>query len=322
MMALVAKLIKLVRKGRWWIARQAVPPRRAAVPTGRIDAPRLALQDLLGASVRTVRHAVRQDYGMAASAIAFSSFLSLLPMLAMIILTYGQFIAAERVLADVRSLISLLPDDVRRFVNGWLIETITRREGQGWTLLLSTIVTIYSATRAGRSVIGGLNLATGVVVPRKFLAKRLAAIGIVLFGAALMLMALFLTSALAFAKRYAPQLLAGAASIWTVMLWVALALAASGVTALIYRHVPARQPPGWRQVATGSIFATAAWIFTTAAFGLYLGSFGTYHQTYGSIGAIVALQLWLFLSAMILLIGARLNVEVEALFRQRTWRQA
>src|SRR5690606_6330314 len=83
------------------------------------------------------------------------------------------------------------------------------------------------------------------------------------------------------------------------------------VIALIYRYAPDRPHADWRWLTPGSAFATVTWIAATFAFAFYVRNFSNYNATYGSLGAVIILLTWLYLSAYILLLGAELNEVLE-----------
>ncbi len=276
------------------------------------DSPwRLGRRAWLASAIRTVQGAIDDDYGMVASAIAFSTFLALLPLLAAIVLVYGLVVPSDRVAQNVHTLLFILPNDTRVFIGNWLIEAITRREGREFGLLLAIAVAVLAALRAGRTIISGLNLAFGVQRPRSFLRRRIVALLVVLCGATLVLTALFSISALAWLERVLPPGVSAILPALRIGFWSMATIGAAGTLTCIYRYAPNRpSPPNWRWMVPGALAATVMWLAATITFGAYLASFGTTRQTYGSIGAIIVLQLWLFLSGFILLLGAKLNVEL------------
>lgn len=261
--------------------------------------------------MRTARAAHANRFGMIASSIAFFSFLALLPLLGAIAFAYGMFTEPEQVVQDVRTLVQILPGSARQLVGSWLVETIRESEGRGVGLVLSAALALYSAMRAGQAMIAGLNIASGVVGARGFFGKRVASLLMVLSGSALILVALFALSALAFLERLVPQGYGTLVPILRTIFWSAATIGAGLALLVIYRYAPARAPPSFRRAAPGAVCATLAWLAATVAFGYYLGSFGPYQRTYGSLGAVIVLQIWLFLSAYILLLGAALNAELE-----------
>ncbi len=90
-------------------------------------------------------------------------------------------------------------------------------------------------------------------------------------------------------------------------------LAAVGVLGLaaLYRYSPDRDAPAWRWVTPGALVATVLWLVGSVAFSFYVNNFGTYNETYGTLGAVVVLLLWLFLTAYAIVLGAELDAEAE-----------
>lgn len=90
-------------------------------------------------------------------------------------------------------------------------------------------------------------------------------------------------------------------------MFVGLALA----LACIYRFGPSREAPRWRWITWGSVAATALWIVASALFSWYAANFGTFDKTYGSLGAVIGFMTWLWISAIVILLGAELDAEME-----------
>ena len=260
---------------------------------------------------RIVHDARAHRYGMVASSIAFFSFLALLPFLAAVALAYGMMTEPARVVEDVRSLIQVVPGEARHLIGQWLVEAITRSDGRGVGLVVSSTLSLLSAMRAGQSVIAGLNIAYGVEGGRGFFGKRAASFVMVSCGSGLILAALFALSALAFTERLVPEGYSSVVAILRTLFWTIATIGAGAALLVIYRFAPARKPPAWRLVAPGAVAGTLLWLLATVGFGYYIGSFGRFDRTYGSIGAVIVLQIWLFLSAYALLLGAKLNSELE-----------
>ena len=83
------------------------------------------------------------------------------------------------------------------------------------------------------------------------------------------------------------------------------------VLALIYRYAPSRDEPKWRWISWGSVFAAVGWLVFSAAFSFYAANFGTFNKTYGSLGAVIGFMLWIWLSVTVILLGGKLNAEIE-----------
>ncbi len=112
--------------------------------------------------------------------------------------------------------------------------------------------------------------------------------------------------------RTIPQMLAVSPR-WLLHLlpWPVLGAAAVGGLALLYRFGPARRPAEWPWLRIGALAATVLWLVGSAAFAFYVANFGSYNETYGSVGALVVLLMWFYLSAYVVIVGAELNSEIE-----------
>ncbi|MEW6272903.1 MAG: YihY/virulence factor BrkB family protein, partial [Thermodesulfobacteriota bacterium] len=93
--------------------------------------------------------------------------------------------------------------------------------------------------------------------------------------------------------------------------WPILAVAAVAGLAALYRVAPSREPAEWPWLRVGAIVATVLWLIGSAGFSVYVANFGSYNETYGSVGAIVVLLMWLWVSAYVVILGAELNSEIE-----------
>jgi membrane protein len=93
---------------------------------------------------------------------------------------------------------------------------------------------------------------------------------------------------------------------WAVLLGLLLV----GLAA-IYRFGPSRAKARWRWVTPGSLTAAALWLAASAAFSFYVANFDSYNETYGALGGVIVLLMWLYISAFVVLLGAELNAELE-----------
>ena len=81
--------------------------------------------------------------------------------------------------------------------------------------------------------------------------------------------------------------------------------------AVIYRYGPSRDEPHWRWISWGSVVAALLWLGLSGLYSYYAASFGTFDKTYGSLGAIIGFMLWIWLSVIVILLGGKLNAEIE-----------
>ena len=100
--------------------------------------------------------------------------------------------------------------------------------------------------------------------------------------------------------------------------WPFLALFVLLILSLLYRYGPCRRAAKWHWVSVGSVFAMVAWLIASAGFSLYVSHFANYDRIYGSLGAVVILLFWLYMSFYIVLLGAEINAELELQTAQDT----
>lgn len=298
-----AALVRKVRAYGRWLTMRRVP----AFQAGPWDFSR---HDWLASALLTARGARNDEYGTAAGAIAFASFLALLPLLGAVALIYGIVTPTDRVIADIQTLTFFLPNTAKDFVGDWLVRSITRTEGRESGLLIAIGVALFSAQRAGRTTVSALNTAAGVQTRRGFLRRRMLALTIVFGGAVLVLGALFGMACLAWFERNMPPAMSTTLKGVKAAFWIFVTSGAVAALAILYRYAPNRNPPSWRWILPGALAATLVWLFATYAFSWYLTNIGRTASTYGSVAAIVVLQLWLFLSGYLMLLGAKLNTEL------------
>ncbi|MGZ8406889.1 MAG: YihY/virulence factor BrkB family protein, partial [Caulobacteraceae bacterium] len=100
-------------------------------------------------------------------------------------------------------------------------------------------------------------------------------------------------------------------SVMALLRWPALLAGMIAALAVVYRYGPSREHARWRWVTWGGVGASVLWIAGSLAFSLYLTSFAHYDRTYGSFGALIGVMMWLWMSSIIVLLGAELNSEIE-----------
>jgi membrane protein len=105
-----------------------------------------------------------------------------------------------------------------------------------------------------------------------------------------------------------------AVSVWNIAKWPVLLLVVSFMFALLYWAAPNVKHPGFRWISPGGVLAVAAWLIASGAFALYVSNFSSYNKTYGALGGVVVFLVWLWISNVVILLGAEFNAELE---RQR-----
>jgi membrane protein len=102
-----------------------------------------------------------------------------------------------------------------------------------------------------------------------------------------------------------------AVTAWNIAKWPVLLLVVSLMFALLYWAAPNVKQPGFRWVSPGGILAVVGWLIASGAFAFYVGSFGSYNKTYGALGGVIVFLVWLWISNIMILLGAEFNAELE-----------
>ena len=261
--------------------------------------------------LRTKQEAKRDHLSMVAAGVAFYAFLSMFPALAALVSVYGLFADPHEVERQLHALAAVMPDEVLRVLDTQLRRIAGGSSGAlGWGALLSLLVALWSANKGTKSLIEAMNIAYDE--PEKRGVVGLNALSLVLtFGGVLTLVVALVVivgipAALAFVG------LEGLARVAVdVLRWPALIAFVLGGLAVVYRFAPSREGPEWKWVTPGSLMATALLLAASIAFSIYVANFGSYEATYGSLGAVAILLLWLYAGAYVILLGAELNAESE-----------
>ena len=177
-------------------------------------------------------------------------------------------------------------------------------------MLGTVLLALWSANKGTKGMIEALNITYDEVKERSFLRQNALSLALTL-GAILsvvVMLGLLVVLPLAFDVLGLGGVARSAAQI---LRWPVLALWILGGLAVLYRFAPARKSPKWRWVTPGSALATLLVLTASAVFSLYASRFGSLNRTYGVLGAVAILLIWLFLAAYSVLLGGELNAEAE-----------
>jgi membrane protein len=176
--------------------------------------------------------------------------------------------------------------------------------------IVAFLFALWTASRGMSGLISALDIAYEQKETRSFIRFNLIAlvltIGVILGGIVAIALVAVLPAAV--------QLMGlGSTTKWLLFLvqWPLLIVLVMVGLAVLYRYGPDRREPQWRWVSPGAITATVLWIVASIAFTAYVANFGSYDKTYGSLGGVVVLLTWLYLSAFVVLLGAVINAQAE-----------
>ncbi|MEE4538208.1 MAG: YihY/virulence factor BrkB family protein [Erythrobacter sp.] len=234
--------------------------------------------------------------GLLAAGIAYYTFLAFMPLLAAIVLTYGLVVDPTTLATHMLELAETLPGSAAGLIEDQLAAVVEDRgSAKGLGLVVALSLSLFAARVAAGAVITAMNVAFGAEEDRGFIKSNLLALAITL-GA---VVAMGLVGA---ATTLVSTVLSGSGGAFTSYAVVGLAGIAGAMIA--YRLVPNTDHISLRAALRGSILFALGWMIASAGFGFYVANFGNYNATYGSLGAIIVLLTWLYLSAYLLLLGA------------------
>lgn len=243
-----------------------------------------------------------------AAGVAFYTMFAIFPGMAATIAIWG-FFADPMVMRSYLGLIhELIPDAAYGVLETQLDALLAARSVRlGWATGLSLAVALYSLNSGVAALIGGLNAIEGRG-PRSGLLGIIVSATLTLVLIAMVLAGLATVVVVPLALGLLP-LGPVNALILRVLPWIVLFLIVLMALGLFYRWGPDRGADRHDWITPGAVLAAALWAAASLGFSAYLANFGAYNRIYGSIGAVVALLMWFYISAFIMLLGAVLNTE-------------
>jgi membrane protein len=272
------------------------------------DMPRAGWKNILA---RVWARIGENNLGLVAAGVAFYGLLALFPGLAALISVFGLLADPAQVAEQFSTMHSVLPSEAYELVDGQMRDLAARPAGAlGAGLAGAILLSVWSATRGTKSLIAALNIAYDERERRGLLRLNLVAFAMTLFLIVLSVVVVALIVALPVALNYVGLgSIAEAAVRW--LRWPALAALVLLALAVLYRYGPARRRARWRWVSWGSALAVLVWLVASGLFSIYVSEFGNYNATYGSLGAVIVLLMWLFISGLVVMLGAYVNAETE-----------
>lgn len=243
--------------------------------------------------------------------VTFFALLALFPALTALVSIYGLFADRDTIAVTLDTLNRFVPEGAMGLIRDQIISIADAPPGAlGLATIIGLLTALWSANGGVKAVLEALNIAWYQKEGRGFFKLNLVALGFTLGGIALICLMVALIAVL---PRLSETLSLGPVVDgligllrWPVMLGVLMA----AVSAL-YRWGPDKDDPAWHWISPGAVFATVGLIAASALFSWYASSFANYNKTYGSLGAVIGLMMWLWISTMVVMVGAEINSELE-----------
>ena len=261
--------------------------------------------------IGAVKESISDRVSLAAAGCAYFATLALFPAISMLISVYGLAFDVLSVEEQLEVLRDLLPVPAFTLIDERVHMLVTQPSGTlSMGLLVSLVLTFWSAATGTKSVLSALNVAYDTTEQRGILGFQLIALTMTLSAisaaATAIAVLVFLPAVISFigVSTHGAELVNWLSTIMLIVL-------VGGAIALLYRIGPSRRPPPNQHILPGALLATALWLIASVALSYYVSHIASFGVTYGPLGAVVAVMLWFYVSAYAVLLGAEVNAQLE-----------
>jgi membrane protein len=248
---------------------------------------------------------------LVAAGVTFYMVLALFPALAALVALYGVFADPTTITSHLDSIADLVPAGALEVIRDQITGVASQgRTTLGLTFIAGLVASLWSSNAGMKSIFDALNLVYNEPERRSFIWLNIISLTFTVLGILFVLVAIGAMVVVPLVLSFIG--LAGATEmIIKVARWPVLLIGVTLALAVLYRYGPSREKPQWRWITWGSIVTAVSWLIVSILFSWYAENFGSYNKTYGTLGAIIAFMLWIWLSMIVVLIGAELNAESE-----------
>lgn len=249
--------------------------------------------------------------GLTAAGVAFYTLLAIFPGIAAAVSIWGLAADPADMPAQLQMLRGVLPSEVMQLLSTQASEIANEDDSVvGVTLAFTLILFFLSASRGVKSLMQALNIVYGEKEKRGFFHFNAVAFLMTVTAVFGFVVAIAVLAVMPFLFEFAG--IGGFVDpFFGVLRWPLLFVAAWAAIAAFYRFAPSRNDPSWKLISPGAGAAVIMWLFASVIFSIYVQNFAKYNETYGSIGAVVVLLMWFWLSAFVFLVGAEIDSEIE-----------
>jgi membrane protein len=248
---------------------------------------------------------------LVAAGVTFYALLALFPATAALVSLYGLFADPSTINEHLRLVSGFLPDGALEVIGDQVKRIASQKGTLGITFIGTLALALWGANAGTKAIFDALNIIYKEREKRSFVALTLQSLLFTVGAIALMLVALAGIVVVPVMLKLLGIAQESGAALLSLLRWPLLYLLILFALACLYRYGPSRTEPQWRWVTWGSAIAGAFWIAGSLLLSWYVANFGTYNATYGSLGAVIGFMVWMWLSTIVVLVGAEINAEME-----------
>ncbi|MEO0426991.1 MAG: YihY/virulence factor BrkB family protein [Pseudomonadota bacterium] len=268
-------------------------------------------RDWWAVATGTFREIGENEVSLIAAGVAFYAFLALFPMLAALVALYGFISDPLTIEGHLDAAAAWAPPGAVNILQSQIDSIISAgRQTLGYASLISVLLMIWTAKAGVSALARGLTIVFKVPERRGFISglatSYLLTIALVFVALIALTSVVVLPGLLAAFPVQQVTELAVRVSRWPIV-FVAVIVGVG----LLYRYGPTQPSPRFAYFSVGALIAIALWVTASAGFSYYVRNFANYNGTYGSLGAMVGLLMWFYLSAFIILLGGEINAQIE-----------
>jgi len=269
-----------------------------------------SLHELKAIVMDTFANVGKHDTSLLASGVAFYAMFALFPALAAATWIFGLVANPATIHDQLNSLRGVLPQEAWQIIDTQLNTLTSKSTSFSLAGIIGLLIAIYSARAAASSMMGALNVVYSTEDERGFIKTNVIAILFTVLAIVILLLAVGVLVVLPILFNFV-GINSFAAEIIRYVRWPALAMVMILALAVVYRYGPHRERARWKWLTWGSATATVIWLIASFGFSWYVAAFNSYDKTYGSIGAVVVLLFWFWITAFSGLLGAELDNVIE-----------
>jgi membrane protein len=246
-----------------------------------------------------------------AAGVTYYALLAVFPAIAALVSIYGLFADPATVQDHLKTLSGVLLGGAMEII-GEQVKLIASKGGGvlGLSFIIGLAISLWSANAGMKAIFDALNIVYDEEEKRSFLWLNAQSLTFTLAAIAFVLIALIGIIVLPVVLDFV-GLRNSVEWLLSLARWPVLLAAVIAGLAMLYRYGPSRDEAEWKWVTPGGIVAALLWLVGSMLFSWYVANFGSYNETYGSLGAVIGFMTWIWLSSIIVLLGAEINAEME-----------